>query len=288
MKIVIAPDSFKDSLDAAGVARAIAAGLSEAWPEAELVECPMADGGEGTMEVILAASRGELRRQTVRGPLGQYVEAGWGWLPQSRTAIIEMAQASGLQQVPTGQRDACRSSTWGTGELIAAALDAGARRVVLAIGGSATNDAGSGMLRALGLRLLDADGQALEEGGLALAKLAHIDASGLDPRLAGVQFEVAADVDNPLCGANGASAIFGPQKGANPQQVEALDHALNHFADHCALLLGADVRDYPGCGAAGGMGFAARAFMDAQFRPGVESWLSWLALTPWHKGQIWW
>lgn len=123
MKIVIAPDSFKDSLDAAGVARAIAAGLSEAWPEAELVECPMADGGEGTMEVILAASRGELRRQTVRGPLGQYVEAGWGWLPQSRTAIIEMAQASGLQQVPTGQRDACRSSTWGTGELIAAALD---------------------------------------------------------------------------------------------------------------------------------------------------------------------
>lgn len=126
------------------------------------------------------------------------------------------------------------------------------------------------MLRALGLRLLDADGQALEEGGLALAKLAHIDASGLDPRLAGVQFEVAADVDNPLCGANGASAIFGPQKGANPQQVEALDHALNHFADHCALLLGADVRDYPGCGAAGGMGFAARAFMDAQFRPGVE------------------
>ncbi|RFQ02862.1 glycerate kinase, partial [Pseudomonas putida] len=137
MKIVIAPDSFKDSLDAAGVARAIAAGLGEAWPEAELVECPMADGGEGTMDAILAASHGELRRQAVRGPLGQSVEAGWGWLPQSRTAIIEMAQASGLQLVPPGQRDACRSSTWGTGELIAAALAAGAQRVVLAIGGSA-------------------------------------------------------------------------------------------------------------------------------------------------------
>nr|WP_314482243.1 glycerate kinase [uncultured Pseudomonas sp.] len=270
MKIVIAPDSFKDSLEAADVARAIAAGLADALPNAQLIECPMADGGEGTMQAILAASDGELRRRVVRGPLGQPVEAGWGWLPQSRTAIIEMAQASGLQQVHTGQRDACRSCTWGTGELVAAALNAGAQRIVLAIGGSATNDAGSGMLRALGLRLLDAHGQPLGEGGLALAGLARIDASGLDPRLSQVQFEVAADVDNPLCGPHGASAIFGPQKGANAQQVEALDHALSHFADHCARLLDQDVRDYPGCGAAGGMGFAARAFMAAQFRPGVE------------------
>ena len=270
MKIVIAPDSFKDSLDAAGVARAIALGLGEALPAAELVECPMADGGEGTMEAIVAASQGELRRQAVRGPLGQRVEAGWGWLADSRTAVIEMAQASGIQLVPSGQRDACRSTTWGTGELIAAALAAGAQRIVLAIGGSATNDGGSGMLRALGLRLLDADGQALEEGGLALARLARIDASDLDPRLAEVQVDVAADVDNPLCGTNGASAIFGPQKGANPEQVQALDQALGHFADHCAQLLGEDVRDFPGCGAAGGMGFAAKAFMGARFRPGVE------------------
>ena len=270
MKIVIAPDSFKDSLEAADVARAIAAGLAEALPDAQLIECPMADGGEGTMQAILAASDGELRRLTVRGPLGAPVKAGWGWLPQSRTAIIEMAQASGLQQVPTGQRDACRSCTWGTGELVAAALDAGAQRVVLAIGGSATNDAGSGMLRALGLRLLDADNQPLAEGGLALAGLARIDASGLDPRLAHVNFDVAAVVDNPLCGPPGASALFGPQKGASPQQVQALDQALGHFADHCARLLGLDVRDYPGCGAAGGMGFAARAFMGAQFRAGVE------------------
>lgn len=270
MKIVIAPDSFKDSLDAAGVARAIGTGLAEVWPDVELVECPMADGGEGTMEAILAASQGELRRQRVRGPLGAPVEAGWGWLASSRTAIIEMAQASGLQLVPTGQRDACRSSTWGTGELIAAALAAGATRIVLAIGGSATNDGGSGMLRALGLRLLDANGQPLAEGGQALAGLAHIDTRDLDPRLAEVQVEVAADVDNPLCGPHGASAIFGPQKGASPEQVQALDQALGHFADHCAQLLGEDVRDFPGCGAAGGMGFAAKAFMGARFRPGVE------------------
>ncbi|HKS11650.1 MAG TPA: glycerate kinase [Pseudomonas sp.] len=270
MKIVIAPDSFKDSLDAAGVARAIAEGLAGVLPRAELIECPMADGGEGTMDAILAASAGELRRETVRGPLGEPVEAGWGWLPESHTAIIEMAQASGLQLLATAQRDACRSSTWGTGQLIAAALDAGARRIVLAIGGSATNDGGSGMLRALGLRVLDADGQALEEGGLALSRLAALDASGLDARLAKVQVEVAADVDNPLCGPNGASAIFGPQKGANPEQVAALDQALGHFADHSAQALGEDVREFPGCGAAGGMGFAARAFMGAQFRPGVE------------------
>ncbi|MBC3468373.1 glycerate kinase [Pseudomonas sp. RW10S2] len=270
MKIVIAPDSFKDSLDAAGVARAISAGLARVWPEAERVECPMADGGEGTMEAIVAATEGEQRRQVVRGPLGAPVEASWGWLAQSRTAVIEMAQASGIQLLPSGERDACRSSTWGTGELIAAALAAGAQRIVLAIGGSATNDAGSGMLRALGLRLLDSEGQALAEGGLALAQLARIDASDLDPRLAEVQFEVAADVDNPLCGPNGASAIFGPQKGATPEQVLLLDQALGHFADHCAQLLGEDVREFPGCGAAGGMGFAAKAFMGARFRPGVE------------------
>ncbi|QXI41654.1 glycerate kinase [Pseudomonas wayambapalatensis] len=270
MKVVIAPDSFKDSLDAAGVARAISAGLAKVWPEAERVECPMADGGEGTMEAIVAATEGEQRRQVVRGPLGAPVEASWGWLAQSRTAVIEMAQASGIQLLPSGERDACRSSTWGTGELIAAALAAGAQRIVLAIGGSATNDAGSGMLRALGLRLLDSEGQALAEGGLALAQLARIDASDLDPRLAEVQFEVAADVDNPLCGPNGASAIFGPQKGATPEQVLLLDQALGHFADHCAQLLGEDVREFPGCGAAGGMGFAAKAFMGARFRPGVE------------------
>lgn len=270
MKIVIAPDSFKDSLSAEGVAAAIASGIAAVLPDAELVRCPMADGGEGTMEAIVAACHGEQRSLSVRGPLGEPVTAHWGWLGDSRTAIIEMAQASGLQLLTLEQRDACRTSTFGTGQLIGAALDAGAERIILAIGGSATNDAGSGMLRALGLRTFDAQGAAVEEGGLALSQVARVDASGLDPRLSGVRLEVAADVDNPLCGSNGASAIFGPQKGASPEQVELLDHALGHFADHCAQVLGRDVRDFPGCGAAGGMGFAARAFLDAQFRPGIE------------------
>ncbi|KJJ98071.1 MULTISPECIES: glycerate kinase [Pseudomonas] len=270
MKIVIAPDSFKDSLSAAGVADAIGLGLADVWPAAQLLKCPMADGGEGTMEAIIAACNGELRYQQVQGPLGEPVQAGWGWLADNHTAIIEMAQASGLQLLSLSQRDACRSSTYGTGQLISAALDAGARRIILAIGGSATNDGGSGMLRALGLRLFDALDQPLAEGGLALAQLVRLDASELDPRLLQVQLEVAADVDNPLCGCNGASAIFGPQKGASPEQVQWLDHALGHFADHCAHLLGEDVRDFPGCGAAGGMGFAAKAFMHAAFRPGID------------------
>ncbi|VEF10949.1 glycerate kinase [Pseudomonas fluorescens] len=270
MKIVIAPDSFKDSLSAQGVAEAIALGLAQVWPDATLVKCPMADGGEGTVESILAACEGELRRTRVRGPMGAPVDAAWGWLPHNYTAIIEMAEASGLQLVPPGQRDACISSTFGTGELIRAALDAGAQRVILAIGGSATNDGGAGAMQALGVKLLDAQDQPLVPGGLALAHLARLDLSQLDPRLAQVRFDIAADVNNPLCGPHGASAIFGPQKGASPTQVQQLDQALGHFADLCAQALGKDVRDEPGSGAAGGLGFAAKAFLGAQFQAGVE------------------
>ena len=270
MKIVIAPDSFKDSLSAQGVADAIALGLAQVWPDAQLIKCPMADGGEGTVESILAACEGELRRTLVRGPLGAMVDAAWGWLPQSHTAIIEMAEASGLQLVPVAQRDACISSTFGTGQLIRAALDAGAQRVILAIGGSATNDGGAGAVQALGVKLLDAQGQTLSPGGLALAQLARVDLSDIDPRLAQVRFDIAADVNNPLCGPPGASAIFGPQKGASPVQVQQLDRALGHFADHCAAALSNDVRDEPGSGAAGGLGFAAKAFLGAQFKAGVE------------------
>ena len=270
MKIVIAPDSFKDSLSAEKVANAIAAGLADALPDAQLMTCPMADGGEGTVEAIVAAGNGQLRRNHVQGPLGEAVEAHWGWLPDSRTAIIEMAEASGLQRVPLSQRDARISSTFGTGELIRAALDAGAQRIILAIGGSATNDAGAGALQALGLGLFDAERQPLAPGGLALSRLAHIELSGLDPRLADVRFEIAADVNNPLCGEHGASAIFGPQKGATPEHVRLLDRALGHFADHCAAVLPKDVRDEPGSGAAGGLGFAAKAFFGAEFRAGVE------------------
>ncbi|KAB0569026.1 glycerate kinase [Pseudomonas palleroniana] len=270
MKIIIAPDSFKDSLSAEGVAQAIAEGLTEVWPDAQCIQCPMADGGEGTVDAVLAACDGELRRQWVRGPLGGTVEARWGWLAASHTAMIEMAEASGLQRVPPGQRDACSSTTYGTGELIRAALDLGARRIILAIGGSATNDAGAGAMQALGVQLLDDQQQPLPAGGLALARLAHLNLERLDPRLAQVQFEIAADVNNPLCGPQGASAIFGPQKGANPAQVQQLDAALGHFADHCARVLPKDVRDEPGSGAAGGLGFAAKAFLGAQFRAGVE------------------
>lgn len=270
MKIVIAPDSFKDSLSAQAVADAIASGLAEVWPHAELIKCPMADGGEGTIEALLAACNGELMSASVSGPLGAPVNAQWGWLAESRTAIIEMAMASGLQLLTLAQRNACVTSTEGTGQLISAALDAGARRVILAIGGSATNDGGSGMLSALGARFLNADDQTLAPGGLALADLARIDLSGFDPRLSDVCVEIAADVDNPLCGPNGASSVFGPQKGASPEQVMALDAALGRFADHTAQVLGQDLRDSPGSGAAGGMGFAAKAYLKASFRAGVE------------------
>jgi glycerate kinase len=270
MKIVIAPDSFKDSLSAQSVAHAIAAGLIDVWPDAQLVECPMADGGEGTIEAVLAACDGEWMSNQVSGPLAQPVQAQWGWLAETRTAIIEMAMASGLQLLSLDQRDATITSTFGTGELIKAAVDAGAERVILAIGGSATNDAGTGMLSALGARFLDDDDRALDPGGLALTQLARIDLTGLDPRLNSVQFEVAADVNNPLCGLQGASHIFGPQKGASPEQVLALDAALGHFAEHSAQALGRDDSEYPGSGAAGGMGFAAKAYLNASFRPGVE------------------
>ena len=270
MKIVIAPDSFKDSLSAQAVADAIASGLAEVWPDAELVKCPMADGGEGTVEAVLDACEGQWMSAQVSGPLGDSVAAQWGWLAQSRTAIIEMAMASGLQLLTRAQRDACLTSTEGTGQLISAALDAGAQRVILAIGGSATNDGGSGMLSALGARFLDRNDQPLPRGGRALTDLARIDLSDLDPRLANVRVEIAADVDNPLCGPTGASHIFGPQKGASPDQVLALDAALAHFADHSALTLGRDLRDSPGSGAAGGMGFAAKAYLNASFRAGVE------------------
>lgn len=270
MKIVIAPDSFKDSLSAQGVAQAIANGLRDVWPEAQLIECPMADGGEGTIEAVLAACNGQWMQANVSGPRGQPVHAHWGWLPETRTAIIEMATGSGLQLLTLEQRDATRTSTFGTGQLITAALDCGAKRIILAIGGSATNDAGTGMLSALGARFLDADRQPLPPGGLALAKVAHIDLTAMDSRLSEVQFEVAADVDNPLCGLHGASHVFGPQKGASPEQVLALDAALQHFAEHSARVLGNDHSQYPGSGAAGGMGFAAKAYLNAAFRPGVD------------------
>lgn len=269
MKLVIAPDSFKESLSARQAAQAIAAGWRAVYPQAEIHLCPMADGGEGTVDAVLAATGGQRRELKVCGPLGQPVQAHWGWLEDAQ-AVIEMAAASGLHWVAPAQRDARITTTRGTGELILAALDAGARRIILGIGGSATNDGGAGLLRALGVGLLDAAGQPLAEGGAALIDLQRIDLDGLDPRLAQVEILVAADVDNPLCGPRGASHVFGPQKGASPAQIEQLDQALAHFADVMAAALGEDYRDVPGVGAAGGLGFAARAVLGARFRPGIE------------------
>ena len=269
MKIVIAPDSFKESLSAPEVAQAIARGWLAVHPDAEIALCPMADGGEGTVDAVLAAAGGERRELSVMGPLASPVNAHWGWLGDG-TAVIEMAAASGLHWVPSAQRDARVTSSYGTGELITAALDAGATRIILGLGGSATNDGGSGLLRALGVRFLDAGGNELRPGGAALASLQRVDLSGLDERLQGVQVEVAADVDNPLCGPKGASAVFGPQKGASPEQVEELDAALARLAEVVGEALGEDFSTFPGVGAAGGLGFAAKAFLGARFRPGIE------------------
>ncbi|WP_145151233.1 glycerate kinase [Pseudomonas oryzihabitans] len=270
MKIVIAPDSFKESLSAAGVASALARGLRQALPAAEIRECPLGDGGEGTLDAVLAATGGEVREARVTGPLGEPVTARWGWLAEQRAAFVEMASASGLELVPRARRDVRVATSHGTGELLRAALDAGAERLVLAIGGSATNDGGAGVLQALGVRLLDGQGQALAPGGAALSSLASLDVTGLHPRLAAVEVVIAADVDNPLCGPQGASQIFGPQKGASPEQVRELDAALAHFATVTAATLGRDVSEQPGAGAAGGVGFAALAFLQATFRPGIE------------------
>ncbi len=269
MKIVIAPDSFKESLSAPEVAAAIARGWRQVFPEAELLLRPMADGGEGTVDAVLAATGGERRECRVCGPLGEPVLAHWGWLGEG-TAVLEMASASGLHHVPRDRRDATITTSLGTGELIRAALDAGATRIILGLGGSATNDGGAGLLQALGVRFLDARELELPPGGAALARLARIDVGGLDPRLLQARLEIAADVDNPLCGPRGASRVFGPQKGADPQQVEQLDAALEHYARVVAATLGEDHSHHPGVGAAGGLGFAARAFLHAGFRPGIE------------------
>lgn len=269
MKIVIAPDSFKESLSAPDAAAAIERGIKQACPGAHTVCVPMADGGEGTVEAVLAAAGGQWRTATVRDALGASRDAAWGWL-EDKTAVIEMAAAAGLEHTPPDQRDPLRASSVGVGQLMRAALDAGAQRIILGLGGSSTNDGGAGLLGALGVRFLDQAGQDLALGGAALADLDRIDTQGLDPRLAQVQLDIASDVDNPLCGPQGASHIFGPQKGASPEQVALLDKCLGRLADVCARDLGRDMRDAPGAGAAGGLGFAAHAFLNARFRPGVE------------------
>lgn len=270
MKIIIAPDSFKECLTAAEVAQSIAAGVKEVMPESRCCCIPVADGGEGTLQSLVDGTGGQLYQRTVTGPLGDSVDARFGILGDGQTAVIEMAQASGLELIPEGQRDPLKATTFGTGELIREALNLRVTRVIVAIGGSATNDGGAGMMAALGVRFLDEDGRELPPGGEALSRLHRIDCSDMDNRLSNVEFTAACDVDNPLTGPKGASAVFGPQKGAAPEMVEQLDKALSCYARIIRQSLGRDVENVPGSGAAGGMGAALLAFLNARLQPGID------------------
>ena len=269
MRIVIAPQEFKGSLTAIQAAQAIADGLRRGLPDADPVLVPMADGGPGTVDAVVTAKGGRWLETTVRDPLGAPVDAAWG-IVAGDTAVVEMAAASGLLLVPEARRDPRVTSTYGTGQLIAAALAAGCRRIIVGVGGSATNDGGAGVAQALGARLLDDAGHDLPPGGAALARLARIDGSDLDPRLREAQVFAATDVFNPLCGLHGASAVYGPQKGATPETVRELDAALAHYAAVIERDLGVRVLDVPGAGAAGGLGAGLVAFLGAQIVPGAQ------------------
>lgn len=267
---VLAPDSFKESMTAKEVCVAMEKGLRKIYPTASYIHVPMADGGEGTVQSLVDASGGSLHQQEVSGPLGHTVTAQYGILGDGTTAAIEMASASGIHLVTKETRDPLRTTTYGTGELIRACLDRGIRKIIIGIGGSATNDGGAGMAEALGAKFLDEQGQPLARGGGALDQLAQIDVSGLDERLQEVEFIVACDVTNPLCGEHGASRVFGPQKGATPEIVEQLDANLSHYADVVKQQLYKDIRDIPGAGAAGGLGAGLLIFTQAVLRKGVE------------------
>ncbi|HZP89627.1 MAG TPA: glycerate kinase [Actinomycetota bacterium] len=271
MRVLVAPDKFRGTLAAAAAARAIAAGWRRVRPSDRVEEVPMADGGEGTLDAMLSALGGERRRVRVRGPLGDPVDAAFGLTAERPArAIVEMAAASGLALVSERRRSPLRASTYGTGELIRAACRAGAREVIVGLGGSATTDAGAGMAQALGVRLVDAGGRDIGSGGGSLLDLAGIDVGGLDPVVRRVRFVAACDVEAPLTGPRGAAAVFGPQKGASPGDVEVLDRALAHLAAIVHRDLGLDLRDLPGAGAAGGLGAGLVAFLGAHLRPGVE------------------
>lgn len=270
MKIVIAPDSFKGSMSARNVCLAVKKGILRVFPRANVVEVPLADGGEGTVESMVYASTGSIREVEVKDPLGRSVIAAYGVLGDGKTAVIEIAQASGLPLVAEAERNPLITTSYGTGQLILHALDQGYRKFIIGLGGSATNDAGVGMLKALGVKFYDQNGNEISKGGGLLSELAYFDDSGMDSRLNESVFMVASDVTNPLCGYNGASAVFGPQKGATSEMIKTLDQALKRFADIVYKQLGADVRGLPGAGAAGGMGAALMSFLNGRFISGVE------------------
>ncbi len=272
MKIVIAPDSFKESLDAITAAETITAGMRRVLPDAQYELVPMADGGEGTVEAIVTAHQGIFAEAKVLGPLSRRVTVRYGIIDGGRIAVLETASATGLHLVPPAERDPSATTSYGVGELISVALDHGCEKIIVGLGGSATNDGGAGMVQALGVRFLDAAGAVIETpltGGM-LSRVAAIDTSGADPRLRAVRFEAACDVNNPLCGERGATATFGPQKGASPGQIRILDNNLRKFYQLYDKLEEIDVSEIPGAGAAGGIGAAMLGFLHASARPGVD------------------
>jgi glycerate 2-kinase len=270
MKIVIAPDSFKGSISAVEAAHAIEKGIKRYLPDAQTVLMPVADGGEGTMDSMVAATKGRKIECTVTGPLGNPVKATYGLLGDGKTCVIEMASASGLCLLPKDQLNPLLTTTYGTGELIKKALDDGHRHFILAIGGSATNDGGIGMLQALGMQLRDTLSEVVGYGGKELCKINTIDDTGWDKRIAESTFFIASDVQNPLVGIHGASHVFGPQKGATTEMVELLDQNMNHWADLVEAKQGIRLHDLPGAGAAGGIGGAFQAFFPATMKRGID------------------
>ena len=269
-KVLLAIDSFKGCLSSLEVASAVEEGIRPVYPACELVKVPVADGGEGTTEALVRATDGRMYAVEVNNPLMQPMKAQYGILGDGHTAVIEMSAASGLPLVPENQRNPMLTTTYGTGQLIADALQRGCTHFILGIGGSATNDAATGMLQALGYRFLDAEGRPLGYGGQILEQVSIIDTTARNPLLDKVQFKVACDVDNPFSGKRGAAYIYAPQKGADPQMVEALDRGLKHFASIAKQQLNRDIDAVPGAGAAGGMGGGLLAFLNAQLQPGIR------------------
>jgi glycerate kinase len=295
MRIVVAPQALKGSLTAVEAGQAISIGIQTIYPQAEIQVIPMADGGEGTVQAFVTATGGKIIPQTVTGPLGQTVQAFYGILEDGKTAVIEMAACAGLPLLRPEQRDPRRTTTYGVGELIRAALDQGCRSFLIGIGGSATNDGGAGMAQALGAALLTDEGKPIARGGMALSTLASISLQQMDPRLQKCSFDVACDVTNPLCGPQGAPAIYGPQKGATPEIVEQLDAALSHYAAILQRDLHSSAAQQPGAGAAGGLGAGLLAFLHATLRPGaqllievlqLEKHICWADLVITAEGQI--
>ena len=270
MKIVIAPQGFKAGISGLEAAEAIARGVAAVDPDAETVLAPVADGGDGTLNALVDATGGQVFTSTITGPLGQPLEARWGVMGDGSTAVIEMALASGLALVPQRRRNPRVTTTAGTGEILKEAMDRGYTRVIVGLGGSATNDGGAGMATALGACFLDSEGRPLPPGGSALARLDRIETQGLHPALGQATIIAATDVTNPLCGPDGASAVFGPQKGANPEMVQELDAALANFARVVARDLHRDVSEQPGAGAAGGLGAGLMAFAGATLQSGID------------------